>query len=58
MEATFSAADLDLLIESVEYSQLHVSEAQGTPVGVRRDRLEKLSRLVAKLRAARRSAQN
>ena len=46
--------DVDMLITSLEYSQLAVREAQGTPHSVRAENLVRVDAVAKKLRDVRR----
>jgi hypothetical protein len=47
-----TAAELQLLLESVNYSIQRVSEAQGTPYDLRREKLQSLTEMAMKLKTA------
>lgn len=48
--------EIDVLLESLEYSKRAVRDAEDTPYGVRQDKLQALDVVAAKLRAARSAA--
>jgi hypothetical protein len=45
--------DLETILTSLEYSKMHVRDAQGTPYEVRQENLARLDTVAAKIRAAR-----
>jgi hypothetical protein len=49
----FNGEDIGVLLESLKYSIRAVSDAQGTPYGVRQDNLQRLYRVQEKLREMR-----
>ncbi|HEV3385230.1 MAG TPA: hypothetical protein VG097_10450 [Gemmata sp.] len=55
MTFELSVAEIETLIESLEYSKRNVRDAQGTPYTVRQENLARLEYVQAKLRDARRA---
>lgn len=53
MNVDLTRQDLDTLIESLEYSEMRVRDAQGAPHEVRQENLARLDSVAAKVRAAR-----
>ena len=54
MKVELDAMDLETLVTSLEYSILNVSNAQDTPLEVRRENLERIESVMKKIREARR----
>ena len=52
MNIEIDGEDLATLLESLKYSKQRVQDAQGTPYEVRRQNLERLDSVAAKLRQA------
>ncbi len=53
MEIPLTLQDIDVLLESLKYSKLNISNAPDTPYQVRQDNLLKVEVVEVKLRAAR-----
>lgn len=56
MMIDLSSAEVETLLESLEYSKLRVREAQGTPYPVRQENLARLDAVATTLREARKAA--
>jgi hypothetical protein len=56
METALTLADLELLIESLDYSRFKVESYEDYPLGYRQTRLEQIKVAVAKVRAMRKAA--
>jgi hypothetical protein len=55
MTVELGTEEVDILLESVEYSKQPIRDAQDTPYAIRQDRLKRLDTVAAKLRGARTS---
>jgi hypothetical protein len=55
METALTLADLELLIESLDYSRFKVESCEDYPPGYRQTRLEQIKVAVAKVRAMRKA---
>lgn len=53
MNIELDADDVAAILESLKYSKQRVQDAQGTPYEVRRQNLDRLDAVAAKLRQAR-----
>lgn len=56
MKVDLDAAELETVIESLEYSKRAIRDAQGTPQGVRADNLARIETVASRLRRALRSS--
>ena len=54
MQIELTGGDIEVLLESLEYSKMHIRDAVGTPYEVRQENLSRLDDVAQKLRDARR----
>jgi len=52
MQIYLTSEEVELLLESLKYSKQRVSDAQGTPYELRKEKLEKLDSIATKVRTA------
>lgn len=52
MQIDLTPLDLEVLLESLRYSEQNVRNAEGTPSGVRHENLQRLANVAQKLRTA------
>jgi uncharacterized protein (UPF0216 family) len=52
MQIDLTPSDLEVLIESLKYSERNVRDAAGTPYAIRRENLQRLADVAEKLRNA------
>jgi hypothetical protein len=55
MQIDLTPSDLEVLLESLEYSERNVRDALGTPYAVRRENLQRLADVAEKLRTAKKT---
>ena len=55
MQLELDLRDIDTILESLKYSKMYTTHAQGTPYEVRQENLARIEAVEAKIREARRA---